>query len=139
MTIDEQVRMAKISGHPLRVAILQELGSGVASPNALRLSLNEQLGDVSYHVAVLRDLGALELVDTQPRRGAVEHFYRVAPGLALPAAGLELTSAQRQVAARYLEECLYHGAVEEGGHGYNAADEENLRAAVAALKPKEEA
>jgi hypothetical protein len=31
---------------------------------------------VSYHVKTLDDLGAIELVRTEPRRGAVEHYYR---------------------------------------------------------------
>jgi DNA-binding transcriptional ArsR family regulator len=35
------------------------------------------LGTVSYHTRLLRDLGWIELVRTEPRRGALEHFYRV--------------------------------------------------------------
>jgi hypothetical protein len=31
---------------------------------------------VSYHVRVLRDTECVELVRTEPRRGAIEHFYR---------------------------------------------------------------
>jgi hypothetical protein len=31
---------------------------------------------VSYHIRLLHDLGAIELVATEPRRGALEHFYR---------------------------------------------------------------
>jgi hypothetical protein len=31
---------------------------------------------VSHHTRVLRDLGCIELVRTEPRRGAVEHYYR---------------------------------------------------------------
>ena len=34
------------------------------------------LGRVSYHIRLLSDLGAIELVRTEPRRGALEHFYR---------------------------------------------------------------
>ena len=37
--------------------------------------LGEPLGNVSYHFSVLRNLDAIKLVDEQPRRGAVEHFY----------------------------------------------------------------
>jgi len=36
----------------------------------------ERLGNVSYHVRILRELGLVELVRTEPRRGALEHFYR---------------------------------------------------------------
>jgi DNA-binding transcriptional ArsR family regulator len=49
---------------------------GVASPNELATKLGESLSDVSYHTRALRDLGALEEVKTEQRRGATEHFYR---------------------------------------------------------------
>ena len=49
-----------------------------ASPNELARELGEPLGRVSYHVRTLADIGAIELVGTEPRRGAVEHFYRAA-------------------------------------------------------------
>jgi hypothetical protein len=39
-------------------------------------ALGEPLGRVSHHVRVLLRLGAIELVGTEPRRGAVEHYYR---------------------------------------------------------------
>jgi len=37
---------------------------------------NRLLGTVSYHCRRLAELDCAELVDTQPVRGAVEHFYR---------------------------------------------------------------
>lgn len=69
-------RMVKALGHPLRVSILTLLNEKVASPNQLAQELDEPLGNVSYHTRMLASLGVIELVDTQPRRGAVEHFYR---------------------------------------------------------------
>lgn len=48
----------------------------MASPNELARLLGERLGNVSYHVRVLCELGCLELVRTEPRRGALEHYYR---------------------------------------------------------------
>jgi len=63
--------------HRLRRQILERLSDhGVASPNALADALDEPLGNVSYHVRILRELGCVELVRTEPRRGALEHFYR---------------------------------------------------------------
>ena len=50
--------------------------AGVASPNELAKRLNEPLTNVSYHVRMLHDLGCIELVETEPRRGALEHYYR---------------------------------------------------------------
>ena len=70
-------RLAKALSHRLRVQILQRLTEhGAASPSELADALEEPLGNVSYHVRVLRELHCLELVRTEPRRGALEHFYR---------------------------------------------------------------
>lgn len=46
------------------------------SPNRLSQLLGEPLGNVSYHVKTLLEYGCLEQTKTEPRRGAVEHFYR---------------------------------------------------------------
>lgn len=67
---------AKAVAHPLRARILEALAEESRSPNELAAEFNEPLGNVSYHVVVLRDLGMVELVATAPRRGAIEHFYR---------------------------------------------------------------
>ena len=67
---------AKAVGHPLRARILEALAGEPRSPNELAVEFGEPLGNVSYHVLVLRDLGIIELVETAPRRGAVEHYYR---------------------------------------------------------------
>jgi DNA-binding transcriptional ArsR family regulator len=69
-------RMAKALAHPLRVQLLAALNEGVSSPNELAKKLDEPLTNVSYHVRMLHDLGCIELVDTEPRRGALEHYYR---------------------------------------------------------------
>ena len=69
-------RLIKAIAHPLRHRVLVVLGEGVASPKAVADRLGEPLGRVSHHVRVLAELGAIELVRTEPRRGAVEHFYR---------------------------------------------------------------
>jgi DNA-binding transcriptional ArsR family regulator len=53
---------------------------GVASPSELAAALSERLGNVSYHVGILRELKYIELVRTAPHRGALEHFYRARTG-----------------------------------------------------------
>jgi DNA-binding transcriptional ArsR family regulator len=73
-----EARIAKALAHPLRASILQRLGERVASPHDLALELGAPLGVVSYHVRMLRDYDCVELVRTEPRRGAVAHFYRAA-------------------------------------------------------------
>lgn len=62
--------------HPLRHRLLSMLDGRTASPNQLARELGLPLGRVSYHIRLLADLGAIELVKTEPRRGALEHFYR---------------------------------------------------------------
>ncbi|HET6548734.1 MAG TPA: helix-turn-helix domain-containing protein [Solirubrobacter sp.] len=71
-----EARIAKALAHPLRARILQRLGERVASPGDLATELDAPLGVVSYHVRMLRDYDCVELVRTEPRRGALQHFYR---------------------------------------------------------------
>lgn len=71
-----EVAAAKAVSHPLRATILGRLALQTCSPIQLASELSEALGNVSYHVAMLRDLGMVDLVGTAPRRGATEHFYR---------------------------------------------------------------
>ena len=71
-----EARIAKALAHPLRARILQRLGERVASPCDLAVELGAPLGVVSYHVRMLRDYDCVELVRTEPRRGALQHFYK---------------------------------------------------------------
>ena len=73
---DIDSRLLRALGHPLRQRILRVLNDRVVSPSQLSRELDEALGNVSYHVRTLESLGAVELVRTQPVRGALEHFYR---------------------------------------------------------------
>jgi DNA-binding transcriptional ArsR family regulator len=64
-------------GHPDRrrvLRILHEAGEA-RSPNEISDAIGTPLGHVSYHIKVLKDCGAVVLTDTQPRRGAIEHYY----------------------------------------------------------------
>jgi hypothetical protein len=56
--------------------ILTILGERIASPVELAGELDVPLNNLSYHVRTLLDLGCIELVRTEPRRGTLEHFYR---------------------------------------------------------------
>lgn len=71
----QAVRLAKALSHPLRSKLLVALGEETASPSELAARFGEPLQNVSYHVQVLLETGCIELVDTAPRRGAVEHYY----------------------------------------------------------------
>jgi len=49
------------------------------SPKELTVPVNKSVTLVGYHVRVLAEHGAVEIVAEQPRRGAVEHFYEATP------------------------------------------------------------
>jgi DNA-binding transcriptional ArsR family regulator len=68
---------ASALGHPVRFAVVMVLAKADEPTSPLELSrrLELPLGRVSHHVRKLYGMGAVRLVDTQPRRGAVEHFY----------------------------------------------------------------
>ena len=70
-------KYVKAIAHPLRLRILAALEHRTASPSALAEELDAPLGNVSYHVRQLHGLGFLKLVKETPRRGAVEHYYRL--------------------------------------------------------------
>ena len=70
------VKLARALGHPVRAQILQILSQGASSPIEMSRTLDERLGTIAYHTKVLLNCDCVELVETQPRRGATEHFYR---------------------------------------------------------------
>jgi DNA-binding transcriptional ArsR family regulator len=69
-------RLIKAMAHPLRFRLLILLNERAASPSGLASMVGEPVGNVSYHVRILAELGAAELVETRQVRGAVEHIYR---------------------------------------------------------------
>ena len=79
ISIDQ--RLAKALSSPLRARALSLIAAGVASPKAIAAELDLDVRGVAYHVRVLRKLGCIELAETQQRRGAIEHIYRVADGV----------------------------------------------------------
>jgi hypothetical protein len=88
-------RFGRALFHRVAAEILETLDEqGPASPKQLAERLRAPLGNVSYHVSVLAGLvpkgkpkfdpPLLILVGTEPRRGAVEHFYDLDPRARLP-------------------------------------------------------
>jgi hypothetical protein len=67
--------IAVIVSHPLRAKCWTVLTERVASPKELTELVGDSLANVSYAVRVLEKAGAIDLVKTEPRRGAVEHWY----------------------------------------------------------------
>jgi DNA-binding transcriptional ArsR family regulator len=73
--VDQQ--MVRALAHPLRVEILRRLEEGPSGPKRLSDRMGEKLGNVSYHMKVLLKCDCIELVETIPQRGAVEHIYKL--------------------------------------------------------------
>lgn len=87
--VEEKKRVETICAvlkHPLRVRILEVLNEGARSPSQFVeeglipkghfSSYQQALSLASYHFRELEKEGCLEVIDTIPRRGAVEHVYR---------------------------------------------------------------
>lgn len=71
-------RLVKALSNDVRARALELFSEGPRSPKAIAIELGLDIRGLAYHVRVLRKLGCIELVETRPRRGAVEHIYRTA-------------------------------------------------------------
>lgn len=79
-------RLARAEAHALRIRILEKAQTGaIVSPAELSVEWDEPLGNVSYHVKALAKSGMLTLDHTEPKRGALQHFYRLGDAVAVPA------------------------------------------------------
>jgi len=77
-------RLARLSRHPLQVALLEAMlarnGKSTVTPRQLADELGRSLPLVAYHIRVLASDGLIVLVRTKPVRGTLEHHYRLATG-----------------------------------------------------------
>lgn len=103
---DPQTRLVKAMGHPLRHRILVCLNERQASPSTLAKELDEPLGNVAYHVKILLENDAIELVETKPVRGAIEHIYRATARVHMSWTPLELDREGYEEVADLLAEAL---------------------------------
>jgi DNA-binding transcriptional ArsR family regulator len=111
--------LLKTLGHPLRLQILETVTDrGEASPVGLAREFDQPLTTVSQHMRVLRDLGFIEVARTEPRRGAVEHFYRATKRPFIDDAEWEeLPVAMRRGLARQLFRRIVAEASDAGSAG----------------------
>lgn len=112
-TVDQG--FVKSLAHELRAEILMILTERMASPNELSQLLDEGLSQVSYHVKVLKDYGRIKLVKTEPRRGAVEHYYRATTDTLLPAKVWRGAKGLRTVIGGGLASDLFDDLAEAAG------------------------
>jgi DNA-binding transcriptional ArsR family regulator len=124
--------LAKALAHPLRTRILAELEHRTASPSELAGDLGAPLGVMSYHVRRLQSLGFVKLVDSKPRRGAIEHYYKATRRPRIKSATWGKVPAlvkQATVAAAIEQIGHYVGAAAEIG-GFDQADAHLTRSPV---------
>lgn len=67
---------AFVLGHHIRINALTIFNERVASPLEVSKEIREDLNQVVHHVNELLKAKCVELVKTEPRGGATEHFYR---------------------------------------------------------------
>ena len=95
--------IVRVAAHPLRVQALSILVERAASPKELAAELGTPIGNISYHVRELEQLGLIELVEEKPRRGAVEHFFRaVTRPLLTGKAWARLSAKQREALSTWV-------------------------------------
>jgi DNA-binding transcriptional ArsR family regulator len=68
--------LARIFANATRLRLLSEYGEQPTSPSKVAERIGVPVNLVSYHTRVLARHGCVELVRTERRRGATEHFYR---------------------------------------------------------------
>jgi DNA-binding transcriptional ArsR family regulator len=62
--------------HSVRLDAFLATFEAVTSPSEVARLLNKPVATVSFHMTELRKDGAIELVKTEQRRGAIEHYYK---------------------------------------------------------------
>jgi DNA-binding transcriptional ArsR family regulator len=95
MDDQQAASLAGALSHPLRIAFLRALRrNDTLSPVQFSRESGELLGNVSYHVKSLKAAGVVQVSDSVPRRGAVEHRYSLrGRRSAVALAALDLLSA----------------------------------------------
>jgi hypothetical protein len=108
VTVAEQRKRAEticaVLKHPLRVRILEVLNEGPRSPSQFVeeglipkehfTTYQQALSLASYHFRELEKEGCLEVIESIPRRGAVEHVYRGLARVFFDDAEFEATAAE---------------------------------------------
>lgn len=61
--------------HEARREAIHCIANGRCTPGEIAEHTGRPLGVVSYHVRMLRDYGVIRVERTEPRRGALQHYY----------------------------------------------------------------
>lgn len=128
-------RLALSGTHPTQMQILEVAKrGGLVSPNGLSVELDVPIGNTSYHVKELVKKGMLELEKTEPRRGAVEHFYRAGEDVltAEPRVGRSEEVALAALEDPFFEALAAGVSVDQVAERFTQVAERETREAVAA-------
>lgn len=121
----EERRVAHSVNHPVRLDVLSILFERIASPNEMANQLRVALGTVSFHVTELARDGVIELVKTEQRRGAIEHYYRACVRPEVPAEEWKsLPIAARREIARLALQAIIADSLASLRQGKLAADDD---------------
>lgn len=132
-----ETTLAAIVAHPLRVKCLSILAERTASPNQISRELEADVGNVSYHVKVLRELDVVELVDEKKVRGAIEHFYKATTrAYVSDSEWTKLTPAERRPYSLYTLQLVMADAAEAMEAGtFDSRDDRYLTRTPALVDP----
>jgi hypothetical protein len=98
--IEATAKMLRAGWHPVQIKALTILTERIASPKEIAVELGmtaTKAGQVSYHVKELLKRGLVQLVRTEPRRGACEHFYRAMESLIVMDADAQRMSLEERL------------------------------------------
>jgi DNA-binding transcriptional ArsR family regulator len=120
--------LVRVAAHRLRVQALAVFAERAASPKELAAELGTPVGNISYHVRELEQLGLIELVEEKQRRGAVEHFYRaVARPMLTGADWTRLDSKEREELSTWVFQLILADAARAFDAGtFDSRDERHV-------------
>jgi DNA-binding transcriptional ArsR family regulator len=107
---DVATRRLRIGWHPIQLKALTILTERVASPKEIAIALGltkAKAGHVSWHIRELEKADLVEEVRTEPRRGAVEHFFKARKRpIVTEEEAREWSAEQREEFSRYIIVCI---------------------------------
>lgn len=109
-TADAATRRLRAGWNPTQLRALTILTERVASPKEIAVELGltkARAGRVSHHIRELESAGFVEEVRAEPRRGALEHYFKaVERPIVTAEEAAEWTQEQREEFTRYIISCV---------------------------------
>lgn len=107
---DAATRRLRAGWNPMQLRALTILTERIASPKEIAVELGltkARAGTVSHHVRELEAAGFVEEVRAEPRRGALEHYFKaVERPIVTAEEAAKWTQEQREEFTRYIISCI---------------------------------